>query len=122
MKENPNCELKVPEGYRHCKECRALTPHVMERHEKYVCKVCGNYDFESFCDHCGAILNIDLKPESIVVESEDGEEITIYPEPFVFNYEEHYTWNDACSNPKVWSYDIRCPICGTINHMEDGNC
>jgi len=48
--------------------------------------------------------------------------VTVYPVTNIYNYSSGYVWSDACSNAMEWSYDIRCPICGEVFDVADGNC
>jgi hypothetical protein len=40
----------------------------------------------------------------------------------IYNYKSYPVWSDACSNAIEWSYDVRCPICGQVYEVSDGNC
>lgn len=46
----------------------------------------------------------------------------IYPCLNVFNYSSWTPYSMDCMNAVEWSYDIRCPICGEVFSVSDGNC
>lgn len=47
---------------------------------------------------------------------------TIYTVTNLYNYSCESVWSDSCSNAVEWSYDVRCPICGNVFQVCDGNC
>lgn len=48
--------------------------------------------------------------------------VTIYPVTNIYNFREYSVFSMDCSNAIEWSYDVRCPICGDIFYVQDGNC
>lgn len=46
----------------------------------------------------------------------------IYRNTHTFNFKSWTYPSMDCYNAQEWSYDIKCPICGTIFTAQDGNC
>ena len=46
----------------------------------------------------------------------------IYPCLNVFNYDSWAGNTMDCYGARDWSYDVRCPICGEVFEIQDGNC
>lgn len=47
---------------------------------------------------------------------------TVYPTPQIFNYQSWPEHGMDCMNHVEWAYCVRCPICGYIYEVHDGNC
>lgn len=166
--------LIIPDGYRWCAECEALTPHTPNKnkeqdwHPDCQCEICGYapISVSDECSHCGydadslleewGVHEVSIHKEGCAVpvakkewhkkieNIEDAEfrggigewiqrppypdikcdcpKAPIFQKPNIFN-----TWNKAvysmdCSNAREWGCQWRCPICGTINEHETGNC
>lgn len=179
----------IPEGYKWCSECAALTPRDKINYWRYTCMVCDNSEIGDGCPNCGAPApEIEFESRKVTLHRpgchfgwEDLEEVDdvqpflrdfhdswadrianeflednfstwmmnpnsaefkrririkteiqkqscgcpkviIYPQPFIFNYKSHYVFSMDCSNAMEWSYDVRCPICGEVYEVSDGNC
>lgn len=46
----------------------------------------------------------------------------VYDNTHVINYSSRYYPSMDCMNAIEWDYDVRCPICGEIYHINDTNC
>jgi len=115
--------LKMPEGYKYCRDCKALTPYQKIK-ENDICIVCGYYATDATCDNCGYEYNTEMGPETIdIKDTEDEKKLyTIYPEPFVVNYLERRVFSYDCPTDIEWEYDLICPVCRMVPHFEGANC
>jgi hypothetical protein len=180
----------IPEGYKWCSACEALTPHTKDKHWHYHCVICDNVEFGDCCPNCGCPApEIEQSTQEVVLHHkgchfgwEDVQDIgsydqvlfvdfydsladrianeffeanfstwmmnpsdpefirrtrirkevqkvtcscphvTIYLQPYIFNYVSYPVFSMDCYNAIDWSYDVRCKICGCIYGVTDGNC
>lgn len=169
----------IPEGYKWCDECLALTPHIPgERRWNLNCVICNTSNFIDYaCPNCGYPNPENPEGPRIVTVHREGchfseemignedsywyttpiakrlvlefkedwtrkhpgsrgykqwedafntkcgcPEYTIYPDRQAYNYKSWIGNTMECINAIDWSYDIRCPICGLIYEISDGNC
>lgn len=131
----------VPEGYKWCKDCEALTPQVKVEDAvfegEFTCVVCGiTHAFDYWnCDNCGWEHDPDndigpdpkVKAHTLECLAEDDTicecpEVVIYPWTKIRNYKSWAGRGFDCPNELEWSYEVHCPVCGNEFEVEDGNC
>jgi hypothetical protein len=74
LKFNEQGQTVIPDGYRWCNNCEALTPH--RDHNvfsgDYICEVCGSTNYSPSCPKCGCDESEDFCEPKMVIRHHKG--------------------------------------------------